>query len=45
MVTTENGYTLVLQKQPLRTDIATVHGILIIRVVLNVQSYGNTFGG
>ena len=45
MVTTENGYTLVLQIQPLRSNIATVYGILIIRVALNVQSYGNTFGG
>ena len=45
IVTTKNGYTLALQIQHLRTDIATIHRILIImNVTLNVQSYRSAFG-
>ena len=33
-----------VQIQPLRIDIATIHGILIMNVTLNVQSYRSVFG-
>ena len=39
LVTKKKGYTLALQIQPLRRDIATIHEILIMNVTLNVQSY------
>ena len=40
----ENRYTLALQIQPLRSDIATLHKILIMSVSLNVESFRSTFG-
>ena len=30
--------------QPLRSDITTIHEVLIMNVTLNVESYRNTFG-
>ena len=44
LVTTKNGYTLALQIQPLRSNIATIHIILIMNVTLNVESFRVTFG-
>ena len=40
----KNGYTWVLQIQPLKSDIATIHEIVIMNVTLNVESYRSTFG-
>ena len=40
----EKGYTLVLQTQPLRSDIVSIHEILVMNATLNVQSYRSTFG-
>ena len=42
LVTTKNGYTLALQIQTLRNDIATIHKILIMNVTLNVESFKDT---
>ena len=39
----ENRYTLALQIQPLRSDIAIIHKILIMNVTLNVESSRSTF--
>ena len=44
LVTTKNGYALVLQIQPLRSDVATIHKILIMNDTLNVESFKSTFG-
>ena len=44
IVTTRNGYTLVLQIHPLRSDIATIYEISITNATLNVLSYRSTFG-
>ena len=40
----EKGYTLVLQIQPLRNDIVSIHEILVMIAALNEQSYRSTFG-
>ena len=41
---TKNGYTLALQIQHLRSNIATIYEILVMNATLNVQSYRSTFG-
>ena len=40
----EKGYTLVLQIQPLRSDMVSIHEILVMIAALNEQSYRSTFG-
>ena len=43
MVTKKNGYILAIQKQPLRVDITTTHGTLIMNLNLNGEIYRSTF--